>query len=323
MNTSDLTLTVIIILIFILLYVFNILAVGIKKVEQDWPLYRCNPTIMPFASVFGHDTVSNFTYCIQNMQSNYMGFLFEPLHYNLGIIGSIATDITKNLSDVRAFFSNIRGFISDIVGGIFGVFLNILIEVQRLTMSIKDLFGKLTGIMATMMFTLSSSLMVMQSAWSGPPGELVRALCFHPETKLRLVDGTLVAMKDIMLNTVLRGGGRVCAVMSISNTDSSGGCIEQVYEVSGGEEGGGGGGGYIEGVSSILVSGSHLLYDAKTDEFSEVRDLAGKYPLNIRRSDVECKTFSCLITSNHVIPIGKWVFHDWEDNNGSVAKNLI
>lgn len=314
MKTTDLTLAIIIILIFILLYVFNILAVGIKKVKKDWPLYRCNPTIMPFASVFGEDTASNFTYCIQSMQSNYMGHLLEPVHYNLGVIGNIGTEITKNLSDVRAFFSNIRTFISNIVGSIFGVFLNILIEIQRLTMNIKDLFGKLTGIMATLMFTLSSSLMVMQSMWAGPPGELVRALCFHPETKLRLQNGNLVAMKDIELNSVLQGGGRVCAVMNISNTAPGGGYLEPVYAVSGSEE---------DAETPILVSGSHLMYDADQVEFAEVQDLAEKYPAHIRRSEVNCKTFACLITSNHIIPIGKWIFHDWEDNNGSAAKNLI
>ena len=215
---------------------------------------------------------------------------------------------------MRAFFSNIRTFISNIVGSIFGVFLNILIEIQRLTMNIKDLFGKLTGIMATLMFTLSSSLMVMQSMWAGPPGELVRALCFHPETKLRLQNGNLVAMKDIELNSVLQGGGRVCAVMNISNTAPGGGYLEPVYAVSGSEE---------DAETPILVSGSHLMYDADQVEFAEVQDLAEKYPAHIRRSEVNCKTFACLITSNHIIPIGKWIFHDWEDNNGSAAKNLI
>ena len=63
MKTSDITLSIFIILIFIFLYVFNILSVGIQKIKDDWPQYRCNPMVMPFASVFGYDTVSNFSFC--------------------------------------------------------------------------------------------------------------------------------------------------------------------------------------------------------------------------------------------------------------------
>ena len=107
MKTSDITLTIIIFIIFILLYVFNILSVGIKQVSEDWPKYRCNPTIMPFASVFGHDPVSNFTYCIQNMQSNYMGYLMQPLQYNFSVLGGIGGTMTKSINDVRAFINNI------------------------------------------------------------------------------------------------------------------------------------------------------------------------------------------------------------------------
>ena len=73
MNTSDITYSIIIVVIFIFLYIFNILSVGIKRIEDDWPEYRCNPIIMPFASVFGYDPISNFSFCIQTMMSNYMG----------------------------------------------------------------------------------------------------------------------------------------------------------------------------------------------------------------------------------------------------------
>ena len=323
MKTSDITLTIIIFIIFILLYVFNILSVGIKQVSEDWPKYRCNPTIMPFASVFGHDPVSNFTYCIQNMQSNYMGYLMQPLQYNFSVLGGIGGTMTKSINDVRAFINNIRDYITNIVQSIFGVFLNILIEFQRLTINIKDLFGKLIGIMATLMYTLSGSVMTMKSAWEGPPGQLTRALCFHPETKMELIDGTIVSMKDLPLNAVLKNNVRVRAVMNISNLDENGNHIEKLYGIkyssksssikssiksSSGEE---------NTDDVILVSGSHLVYCPELKRFIHVEELRDAVV-----TDIKCDNFTCLITSDHTIPIGDWVFHDWEDNNGSPAKSL-
>ena len=49
MAISDYIQTILIFVIFALLFLFNILAVGIKKIKEEWPLYRCNPVVMPFA----------------------------------------------------------------------------------------------------------------------------------------------------------------------------------------------------------------------------------------------------------------------------------
>ena len=161
--------------------------------------------------------------------------------------------------------------------------------------------------MATLMFTLDGSIMTMNATWSGPPGQLVRALCFHPETKLKLKDDSLVSMKDIPLNSVLKNGSTVYAVMHISNVDKDGKCNESLYKIKGGEKD-----------VDILVSGSHLIYNPDNENFVQVEHLP-----QAEKTDIECKTFTCLITSNHIISIGKWIFHDWEDNNGSSSKTGV
>uniref|UniRef100_A0A6C0HGA5 Hedgehog/Intein (Hint) domain-containing protein n=1 Tax=viral metagenome TaxID=1070528 RepID=A0A6C0HGA5_9ZZZZ len=315
MKTSDITLSFIIFIIFIGLYVFNVLSVGIKKVTEDWPNYRCNPTVMPFASIFGHDPVSNFTYCIQNMQTNYMGYLMQPLQYNFNVLGDLGSQMTTAINDVRAFFNNIRNFITDIIQKIFGVFLNILIEFQRLTINIKDLFGKLIGIMGTLMYTLSGSIMTMKSVWAGPPGQLARALCFHPDTKVELKNGSIVKIQDIPLNAILKNGARVCAVMNISNLDEQGEQVEKLYAIPtaalavGAERHG--------AEPPILVSGSHLVYCPELKRFIHVEELNKAVV-----TDIKCDNLACLITSDHTIAIGGWIFHDWEDNNGSKAKDF-
>ena len=307
MKTSDITLSIFIILIFIVLYVFNVLSVGIQKIKDDWPQYRCNPIVMPFASVFGYDPMSNFSFCIQTMMSSYMGYLMQPIKYSFSVLGNISKDINDGLTGVRAFFNNIRNYITNIIQTVFGVFLNILIEFQRVTINIKDMFAKLIGILATLMYTLEGTVDTMESAWNGPPGQLVRALCFHPDTKVELKDGSLYAMKDVPLNSILKTGSKVCAVMNISNITEKGEFIEKLYSIDGGENN-----------EKILVSGSHLIYNNETKQFVHVEDLS-----NVIISDINSPNFACLITSDHIIPIGKHIFHDWEDNNGSEAKKLI
>ena len=59
--------------------------------------------------------------------------------------------------------------------------------------------------------------------------------------------------------------------------------------------------------SDIIVSGSHLIYTKKG--YIEVKN----YPKAVK-TDIYHKELYCLITSNQKIKIGKYYFHDWEDD---------
>jgi hypothetical protein len=146
--------------------------------------------------------------------------------------------------------------------------------------------------------------------WAGPPGQLVKELCFHPDTKIQLKDGRILPMKDVPLNSILKNGTQVCAVMAISNLDDEGAYVERIFKMNGGEEG-----------ETILVSGSHLVLDPKTKTFVKVENLKGDN--SPTSTDIKCDTLSCMITSNHTIPIGEWIFHDWEDDNGKSIATLV
>lgn len=307
MKSSDLSLTILIFIVFICLFMFNIFSLGIKNVKNDWPKYRCNPIVMPFASLFGQDAAKNFTFCIQTMQSNYMKYLLQPVHYNIGVVGDVGNVLTEALHAARAFISNLRTFIADIVKNIFGVFLNIIIEFQRITIELKDMIGKIAGIMATLMYTLDGSVITMQSTWNGAPGQTVRALqglCFHPDTIIKTIDGKTYKMSELPLNIVLKNGAIVQSVMKISNVKQNGKYREKLYCMEG-EDG-----------NIIYVTGSHLVKSEGT--FIPVNKLdEGALEALITTDEL-----SCLITSDHTIPIGDWIFHDWEDDNGSPSKTL-
>jgi len=260
---------------------------------------------MPFASTFGHDTGENFSYCIQNIQTNFMDQLLRPINFNIDILGSITANLTDSLNFSRGFMDIFRINLGGIFSNMFSTLFNVMVEVQRMVINIKDMIGKVIGIMMAMLYVLDGSMMTMTSAWEGPPGKLVRALCFHPETKLKLQNGEIYPMKNIPLNSILPNGSRVCAVMNISNLDESGNFVEKMYKVK------------RENDEDILVSGSHLVYDTTVNDFVHVEDLSSS-----EISDINCDVLYCLITSDHTIQIGDWIFHDWEDNNGSESKSI-
>lgn len=258
----------------------------IANIKSNWPLYRCNPMYMFLAD----DIEQNFTYCIQTMQTNFMGHLLQPLTFVTGSLGTMMGGFMNDIQNIRAMFNKIRTFFSSIIESVFGVFLNLVIEFQRITIGIKDLIGKTIGIMVSLMYVMDGSMKTMNSTWNGPPGQMVRALgkCFSPFTEMKLKTGEIKQMKDIDLGDVLEDGSVVESVLKISNRK------EQIPFYS---------------IGNTLVTGSHLIFDKEKKEFVKVEHYS-KATLTDKISD----TFSCLITDTHHIPINGEIFWDWEDH---------
>jgi hypothetical protein len=249
---------------------------------------------MPLAD----DMESNFVYCIQNMQVNFMGYLLQPITFLTSSISNIMGGFLDDINMVRAMFDKIRTFIASIIQSVFGVFLNLVIEFQKITISIKDLIGKCIGILVTLIYVMDGSIKTMNSTWKGPPGQLIRALgkCFHPDTKVKLKNGNIKAMKDIDLGDVLENGSIVEAVMKIDNKISP----LPLYVIKG------------QGVNNenIYVTGSHLVFNNINNNFVKVE----KYCKAEIYYTKPTEWFSCLITTDHKIQIGNELFWDWEDH---------
>jgi hypothetical protein len=280
--------------------------VGIKNIENEWPKYRCNPIVMPFANIFGKDTLKNFSFCVENLQQTFMPDLLAPLHYVDNVVGDVNKEFTQSIHFIRAFFNKIRNMISNIIREVMGVFLNFLIGIQSMFISIKDLFAKTIGTLAIYMYVLEGAIMSMQSAWAGLPGKMVRQLCFHPDTLVKLKDGSCKSIANINPGDTLKHGQIVNGTMILYNLDDKGNYIESLYKFNG-----------ENSENQILVSGSHLIFDKVKQNFIKVKD----HPDAILTSS-NSKQLICLITSDHTIPLGNYIFHDWEDNQGSLSKNV-
>jgi hypothetical protein len=245
---------------------------------------------MPLAD----DVQSNFVYCIQTMQTNFMGYLLEPLTFLTGSITNNMFGFLTEINSIRAMFDKIRTFISSIIQSVFGVFLNLIIEFQKIIISIKDLMGKTIGILVTIMYVLDGSIKTMESAWNGPAGQAVQSLgkCFHPLTKVKLKNNINVLMKDLKLGDVLENGSIVEATMKINNKVNP----ESLYAIQSNGD-------------TIYVTGTHLVFDKHKNQFIYVKNYIKAIKTNIK-TDYLC----CLITHDHIIQIGNEKFWDWEDH---------
>jgi hypothetical protein len=260
------------------------------EIKENWVKYRCNPSYW----VFSENISEDFTYCVQNTQMNMMGYLLQPINYMITSLTSIGGGFAESINNVRVMFSSIRNFVSDIIQNVFGVFLNMIVEFQKIIISIKDMVGKMIGIVVTIMYVLDGSIKTMNSAWAGPAGQMVRSIgsCFHPKTTLTLEDGRMFAMENVPLGSVLKGGGKVFAVLRIDN-----GKKEPLYKIQTNKQ-------------DILVTGEHYVFNKDDTKWTQVKD----YHKAIIQPELILEEFSCIITTNGRILIGNELFWDWEDD---------
>jgi len=145
--------------------------INIEPIINDWPNQRCKPTIMPFAGLITHPegvsatdyTYQNFNYCIQNILSNITGFSVQPLTYITDVLQSIANMIKKSIQQIRAMFDKIRTSMQIISQEIMGRLMNIMIPLQEIIISFRDLTGKIQGTMTAGLFTLLGSYYTLKA----------------------------------------------------------------------------------------------------------------------------------------------------------------
>ena len=305
MNGYDISLTLLILFVFGFLFLAPILSVGIQNIQDNWVKYRCNPVVMPFAGLFGEDPTTTFTFCIQSMVKEFMGFLLIPLQESIKVIQKIGGGFETAINDVRKIVSAVRTFVTEIIQAVFGVLLNILVEFQKIIINLKDLMAKLVGIMTTLLFMVYGSMEAMQSAWNGPPGQLARALCFDAKTKLRLKDGSLREIQHLQLGDVLKNGSVIEGTLTLKNTLNA---PFYKFSLSG------------ENNEDILVTGSHMI---KLDSGKWIP--VSEHP-DAERTNLIPPTVYSLMTSDMRINIGKYTFWDWNDDDivkqNNIARNF-
>jgi hypothetical protein len=257
----------------------------LNNIQQNWQLYRCNPMYMPLAD----NTTENFNYCIQNSMSGFMGYLMEPITFLTNNLGSMVSGISNEVNMVRAMFNKIRNFLSEIIGSIMGIFLNLIIEFQRIIIGLKDLMAKTIGILVTFMYIMDGAILTMESMWNGPSGQLVRALgCFVEETMIDMKDGSQKSIKELELEDELKGGSIVDKIIKINNKRNP----NQMFEIN-----------------NIKVSGSHYIFDDKSKKYMKVEE----FPQAKKIEDIPDVLYN-LCTSDHTIFTGNYKFWDWDDD---------
>ena len=105
-----------------------------------------------------------------------MKYLMVPFQYILSLVGTVATQLVKNIQDVREFINRLRARIISLIQNLFGVILNVIITFQKIMISMRDLMNKLVGVFTTILYIMTGAMYTVKSMWDGVAGVLVRSL---------------------------------------------------------------------------------------------------------------------------------------------------
>ena len=168
MKSSDIFLATMIILIFLICNVATVLVNGIDEIINNWPKYRCNPLIIPFAGFFGHNPAQNFAFCIAQMQKDMMGVFTAPIEFGQSVMLQGYNQLSSQMNSLRDFQSVFKNTLGFELFNIFGLFENILIQFQKFIINIRDMMNKLIGTMIVFMSIMQGTHHTGMSFVNGP-----------------------------------------------------------------------------------------------------------------------------------------------------------
>ena len=188
--------------------------VNVKSVKDDWANQRCSPLIMPFASLFGHNTKENFEFC--------MGKVFTT--HSMPYLSSIGTSFSQFTGLLQSMFDSVNGLrntIASLGGGINVIFQeftdrisNFFFKLRLSAVHLKNLFGRMYAIMFSVMYMGMSGITGMSSFTNTFLFSFLNVTCFPGDTLLLLEDTLTkkpkqVPIREIRIGDVLLPGHAV------------------------------------------------------------------------------------------------------------------
>ena len=330
-NKLSITYLILISIIFILITSYIIIVHYKKQITDNWIQYRCNPLVMPFASIFGKNTSNNFKYCLWDIMKTFFSFLLKPILYIYHLIFKNIKNMNQTLNAVRKQIFSIRGFIIKYIQDLLNRIESFGLTLRKTLIKINDMLKKQQGIVVAAQYIAMVMLRIMEWFWNIlrtivltiitvsmamsfiiwlffpvygavllvlTAGAGISYSCFAPQTPILLNDLSKKMICNMELEDLLYGNNKVLGIIET---------LPNYYN--------------LYQLDNIIVSGDHLINYQK--DWIRVKDHPNINKTN-NRFDIE--KLYCLITSNSLIHIQNREFGDYieyQPNNINIKQIVL
>lgn len=168
---SDVWMTIIIMIIFILLASYVYTMNHIQPIIHDWNNSKCSPAVIPFAGLINKPanmsafkfTGTNFTECIHTILANMSSEVFAPIDHLMHTFTHEFKEFLHSLESIRSIFNKIRVSFEDVTTDVMSRLLNTTMPIVQFIIIMKDSLGKIIGTLAGTLHTVFGSYLTLKS----------------------------------------------------------------------------------------------------------------------------------------------------------------
>jgi hypothetical protein len=267
------------------------------EIRRNWPIYRCQPSISPFAKFYGYDPTETLNFCIGQAVKEHSGAIIKPLYTGIEEVGAVVEDVFGVVSSVEG---DIKGLLSGFINfaeNFISSFRLVGVRIRMSLIMVKEIFQRVFGIFIAFVYSAIAALTFGENLVCNPLTTFVGNLagmdlcCFAPGTLIRMEDGSVRPIDDLAIGNVVTGGGRITSFYLF---DGAAGCDGMVS------------------IRGVHVSGNHAVRGPggnwiRADEYPEALPMP-RLPY-----------IYCLGTSTNIIPVvaagGDLFFTDYEESS--------
>ena len=274
----------------------------VQVVKDNWEKYRCRPDVMIMADYYGHDSSDNLNFCLKNGFDKRAKEAIGPFYSYLGKFVEILMTMLNSLNSIRMIFATIVGSATQIFSEFSERIQALFYRFQMSAIRMKMLMGRVFATMYAIIFMGMAGLKATQNFGNTFLFKFLDTFCFDPDTSIVLKSGKTVAIKEVRIGDVLKDGQRVTATFQFA---ADGQRMVQL-------------GGNGKGKDQILVSTNHyILHNGwiPSEEHPDATPAADWSGGNER-------PLICLNTDTHTIPIGEYIFRDYDETSEGDAEAM-
>lgn len=277
-----------VVLIVILYTVF--IGSGLFEITKNWPKYRCNPLVMPFASLFGHDSTENFNYCMKNIFNMNASAVLGPLYGMMANFTDVVGTVSNVANSFRFLIANLLHGMERLMSSFRDRFRDILFSVRLSFMKIQSLMGRLYSTFYAIIYMGLSGLTAANNLANNDLVKFILEFCFDPATPIMKNDGSIVPLSNLRIGDKLAEvNGTVPVVTSVFVFDGTGTKMVRLHDT--------------------VVSAKHFVFYDALGIWIEAEDHPDAVPAP------SIPFLFCLNTSTHTLKIGETIFSDYDESS--------
>lgn len=273
-------------LVGVLLYV--LISGSFTDVIKNWPKHRCNPMIMPFASLFGYDASENFNFCMKNIFNTNAATVLGPVYTLMSKFTDIAGTIANSANSFRYLIANLLNGMERLMASYRDRFQFLIFTIRMSYMKMLTLMGRLHGTFYSVLFMGLSGLKAADNVANNDLVKFLLEFCFDPKTPLELADGTIIELQNVKIGAKLKA------------VDGKNPVVTSMFRFNGSKT-------PMVRIGEVLVSKEHFTF--YNDDWIK----ASEHPEAVPAESIP--ELVCLNTDTHVVNLCGTVFADYDESS--------